>query len=241
MFKRIVKSKVVTLIAGFLVSTYIRLVHATTRWTYVGQENYDALAERNTGIIFAFWHNRLLMGANVRKQTQKRVFMLISAHRDGEIIAKGVRPFGVEFIRGSAANPKKRFKDKNGASALTQMIAVLKNGSFVGITPDGPRGPRMKAQIGVIKLSFFSGAPILPTAYSTSNGWFLKTWDRFFLAAPFSRGYYVGGPPIEAPTDKSPEKLEEKRQELEAALKMVTATADRLAGRISPEIPEEHR
>ncbi|MFQ5562886.1 MAG: glycosyltransferase N-terminal domain-containing protein [Parvularculaceae bacterium] len=234
MLKRIMKSAFAARLASWLIGIYIRLVHATSRWTFVGREHFETAEVKGKGVILTFWHSRLMMAATVRNETDRRVYMLVSAHRDGEIIANGVKSFGIEFIRGSASDPKKRFKNKNGAPALAQMIAALKEGAVIGITPDGPRGPAMKAQFGVVKLSLMSGAPILPAAYSTSRGRFLKTWDMFLLAAPFSRGYYVAGPPIEAPENNDSKRLEEKRLELERALNRAAAEADRLAGRRSP-------
>ncbi len=231
MLKRIAKSALAANIASFLIGAYIRLVHATSRWEFVGIEHFDAAEAQGRGVILAFWHGRLLMAPTVRRETGKRVFMLISAHRDGEIIAKGVKSFGIEFIRGSGANPKKRHKDKSGASAIVQMTAALRAGHVVGVTPDGPRGPGEKAQKGVIRLAQMSGAPILPAAYSATRGKRLNTWDRFLLAAPFSRGYFVAGPPIAAPVNNDAEMVESARQSVENALLDVTRKADALAGR----------
>lgn len=234
LIKRIAASRFVGGIASGLIAFYIWLVFRTSRWAYIGRRHADSLIERNEGFIVAFWHQRLLLGAVVRRETERRVYMLISTHRDGEIIAGAVRPFGVELIRGSAANPKKKFKNKSGAPALAQMIAALQGGDIVGFTPDGPRGPRGIAQPGVIRLAQLSGAPILPAAYSASPGRFLGTWDRFLLAFPFSRGCFVAGPPIRVPRDATPAQIEELRQILQNALSKAAARADRAAGQ-SPE------
>lgn len=234
LLKRLAASRVVGAIASALIAFYIWLVFGTSRWTYIGREHGERLQQEDEGFIVAFWHQRLLLGASVRRETERRVFMLISAHRDGEIIANAVRPFGIELIRGSAANPKKKFKEKSGAPALAQMIAALREGGVVGFTPDGPRGPQGVAQKGVIRLAQLSGAPILPAAYSTSPGRFLGTWDRFLLAFPFSRGCFVASPPIRVPRDATPEKIEEARQMLQNALTEAAARADAEVGQ-SPE------
>ena len=230
LLKRLAASRVVGAIASALIAVYIWLVFRTSRWTYIGREHGERLQQEGEGFIVAFWHQRLLLGATVRRETERRVFMLISAHRDGEIIANAVRPFGIELIRGSAANPKKKFKEKSGAPALAQMIAALKEGGVVGFTPDGPRGPQGVAQKGVIRLAQLSGAPILPAAYSASPGRFLGTWDRFLLAFPFSRGCFVAAPPIRVPRDATPEKIEEARQMLQNALTEAAARADAEVG-----------
>ena len=231
MFKRLAKSAFAGRIASALIRAYIWLVYATSKWEFIGREHFEAAEAQGKGIIFAFWHGRLLMGPTVRRYTGKRVFMLISAHRDGEIVANGVKGFGIEFIRGSAANPKKPDKNKSGASAITQMIAVLGEGHILGLTPDGPRGPREKVQKGVIRLAQMTGAPIIPAAYSVSRGRQLKTWDGFLCAAPFSRGYYVAGPPISIPPENDAETVESARRTVENALLSVTRKADALAGR----------
>ncbi len=230
-FRRIAQSRTAGAGASFFIGLYIRIVFATSRWDFIEREHADRLVESGEGFIAAFWHQRLLMGAVIRRKTERRVFMLISNHRDGEIIADAVRPFGIEFIRGSAANPKKTHKDKGGAPALAQMIAALEEGAIVGMTPDGPRGPSRRAQAGVIRLAQLSGAPILPGAYSSSGGWRLRTWDRFLLAAPFSRGAFVGEAPIRVPSDAGPGDIEAARIALERALNSASDRADRAVGR----------
>lgn len=231
MFKRLAKSAFAARIASALINAYIRLVHGTSRWDFVGREHFDAADAIGKGVILAFWHGRMLMAPTVRRETDKRVFMLISNHRDGEIIANGVKSFGVEFIRGSAANPNKPEKNKSGAPAIAQMIDVLSEGHIVGLTPDGPRGPSEKVKKGVIRLAQMTGAPIVPAAYAVTRGRRLKTWDGFLLAAPFSHGFYVAGPAIAVPEENDPETLESARLKVENALLSVTRKADALAGR----------
>ena len=231
MLKRLARSPLAMRVASALIGAYIRLVHATSRWTLLGREHVDAAAAEGKCVIVAFWHGRLLMGAAIRRETDKPVYMLISAHRDGEIIARGVAGFGIKFIRGSAPNPDKPGKNKSGASAIAQMLAALSEGSFVGFTPDGPRGPGERAKPGVVRLAQMSGAPIVPASFSVSRGRRLNTWDRFLLAAPFSKGYYLAGKPMHAPQPGDSDAMEKFRLELENALQQVSNEADALAGR----------
>lgn len=236
--KSLLRSKPVQWAASLLIVGYIRLVAATTRWTMIGREDADRLNAGGQGFIVAFWHNRLLMGAVLRRLTTKRIFMLSSNHPDAEIIVNAARRLGVEFIRGSAANPKKQARNKGGTGALVQMIGAIRQGDIVGVTPDGPRGPREVVHPGVIKLSQLTGAPILPGAYSVTRGRFLNSWDRFLFPFPFGKGWYVGEPAIAAPApDASSAELEEKRLALAAALTRTAARADALAGR--SEAPQE--
>lgn len=231
MFKRFVRSAPVMRLASWMIGLYIRLVDATSRWTIIGREHVTAAETAGKGVILAFWHGRLLMAAAIRRETDRPVYMLISAHRDGEVIARGVSGFGVNFIRGSAANPDKPGKDKSGASAITQMLAALETGAIVGFTPDGPRGPGKRVKPGVIRLAQMSGAPIIPAAYSVSRARRLSTWDRFLLAGPFSKGYYVAGAPIYVPAEADKDARDALRERVENALRAVTAAADERAAR----------
>lgn len=230
--KKLGRSRPVQATASFLIYAYIRLVAATTRWTFVDRAHADALLAQDGGFILAFWHNRLLMAGVLRKLTRKRVFMLSSNHPDAEIIVNAARRLGVEFIRGSAANPRKKDKAKGGGGALVQMIGALKAGHIVCVTPDGPRGPRHVAHVGMIKLAQFSGAPILPGAYSVTKGRFLQTWDRLLLPLPFGAGWFVAGAPVAAPeAGAGNDEVERLRHAVGIALTSVAHKADELAGR----------
>jgi lysophospholipid acyltransferase (LPLAT)-like uncharacterized protein len=167
------------------------------------------------------------MMPTIRKLHKGRVAMLISAHRDGEIIADAVQGFGLEFVRGST---NRAGRDKGGAGAVVEMQKLLETGVAVGVTPDGPRGPARSVQAGIVKLAAQTGAPIIPLAYAISNGKFLNSWDRFLLALPFSKGVFMAGAPIPAPPDSAPDTIEAARQAVGKALNDITAKADAAVG-----------
>lgn len=148
--------------------------------------------------------------------------MLISQHRDGKLVSQVVENFGIQTIAGSSS--------KGGAAALKRMMNALKAGDCVGITPDGPRGPRMRASDGVIAIARLSGVPVVPAAYSVTRRRVLGSWDRFVLAKPFGRGVFVWGEPISVPRDADDLAQEECRQQIEDALSGVTREADELTG-----------
>lgn len=227
--KRILRSAAVQRLAGWAIAQYIRLVWATGRWRTVGAERPAAYWERGEVFIAAFWHGRLLMmpcgwprGVPMR--------MLISQHPDGELIARTIGHFGLGTVRGSTRRPEKA-KEKGGAAALRAIVKHLKEGRCVGITPDGPRGPRMRASEGVATIARLSGAHVLPAAFAAAPRRLLATWDRFLLPFPFGRGVFVWGEPLAIGKD---EDEEEARRRIEAELNRVTAEADRLAG--APEV-----
>ncbi len=156
--------------------------------------------------------------------------MLVSTHRDGEIIVNAVAGFGVDFIRGSAANEKKADKDKQGASAVAQMIGALDAGDAVGVTPDGPRGPAMSVQAGIVRLAAMTEAPILGFACVASRRRELSTWDRFQLALPFSSVYVVVSPPVRLGAIESHSDVADAKARIKAALDDAAAEATGRAG-----------
>lgn len=208
------------------VGAYIRLVAATSRTTFVGRAHADKLLSGDKGFILAFWHSRLLMGAIMRKEADRPVHMLISTHRDGELIAAAVRGFGVEMIKGSAHDPKKPEKNKSGAPAVAAMAAALKSGAVVGMTPDGPRGPAEIAKVGAVRLAAMTGAPILPAGYAATRARRLSTWDRFVLTLPFSSMAFAARAPIHVEPGADDRAMEAARRLLEAELNAAVADAE---------------
>ncbi|TAN63554.1 MAG: DUF374 domain-containing protein [Magnetospirillum sp.] len=149
--------------------------------------------------------------------------MLASQHRDGQLIARTVAHLGIDSIAGSTS--------RGAASAVRAIIKKIKEGGCVGITPDGPRGPRMRSSDGVINIARLSGVPILPVTYSAAPGSFLSTWDRFLVPQPFGKGIlFIWGEPIEVPRDADAEQVAQLNLLLEERLNAITAKADRCLG-----------
>lgn len=231
MFKRFLKSAFAANLMTALIGLYLRMLHASTRKTVTNRQVFDDALSKGQGVILAFWHGRLITTPFLRDQTHADVHMLISRHRDGEIIANAVRSFGVRFVRGSAANPKKPEKSKHGASAVAGMLEILEAGQVVAITPDGPRGPAETAQTGAVKLAQMSGAPIIAVGSSASRARRMNSWDRFLLVWPFSHIHYVAGSPLYVPEDANGETLQELRRQLETNINDATTAADEYVGR----------
>jgi len=119
----------------------------------------DALWKEGQNFIVAFWHGRQLMMPFAYKG--KRASVLISQHRDGELIARTIGHFGFHAARGSTT--------RGGARALRQLVQLARSGDDIGVTPDGPRGPRQAVQPGVVELAKLTGLPIFPLAFSASK------------------------------------------------------------------------
>lgn len=222
------------IIAGALCSVYVRLVFHTTRWRWIGREHYEAAKADPRSFIGAVWHARLAPIAMLRPRGRRAVAMASEA-RDGEMIAQTIRFLGAESVRGSSRDPRKPDKDRGGAAAVEALIARARSGDIVVITPDGPRGPRMRAKIGVALVAERSGAPVLPVAFSVRRAKVFKSWDRFMLPWPFSRGAFAFEPMIDPPAADDPSAREVFRRRVEAAMNAATRAADAAVGRETPE------
>jgi len=221
LLKRIVRSDAGRNAFASIGAGYVRLVHATTRWTTVGRETPERLWTEGRPFIGCFWHNRLLLMRFIWP-ADRRIAMLISRHGDGRLISDIIGRLGIDTIVGSSS--------RGGADALRAMISTLNSGISVAITPDGPRGPRMHAAAGAVRAARLAGAPLVPVSLATARRKVLRSWDRFLLAWPFGAGVFVWGKAIEIARDAGDEEVEATRRTLEAELNRISAEADRLVG-----------
>lgn len=219
--KRFFKSRAVQGIIAGLAAGYVKFVHKTTRWTIQETEEAKALRLSDKGFVVCFWHGRMLL-ISPAWDGVKPLHMLISAHSDGVMISRAVSHLGIQTIKGSSR--------KGGMSALRSMQRLLEQGSIVGVTPDGPRGPRMQAKSGAIKAAQMAGTPIMPMTGNISRRRILKSWDRFCLPLPFARGIVYLGTPIVPTSSTDEEEMESDRQLLEERLNALTAESDRHFG-----------
>jgi lysophospholipid acyltransferase (LPLAT)-like uncharacterized protein len=179
-----------------LIGRYLAFCYRTTRWSLLGEENMRPYAGRGSPVIIAFWHERLpmmpMLWTTVAKAFPEAAHwqphVLVSQHRDGRFIGEIVARFRLVMVHGSTS--------RGGASAMRSLTRVLRGGSPVAITPDGPRGPRRVPAEGVAQLAAFAKVPVMPTAAATTRHRLLPSWDRMMLPLPFARGVLVCGPAI---------------------------------------------
>jgi lysophospholipid acyltransferase (LPLAT)-like uncharacterized protein len=169
-----------------LISLVIRAVYATMRVETIGGENADAFHRRGEGLIHALWHGRMILGPFAYRGEEAHI--LISVHGDGELIARTMRIFGYQPVRGSST--------KRGREALREMLRLTQRNCDLIITPDGPRGPAYVVKPGVAQLARLSGRAVVPFAFSASRGKLFASWDRFLIPYPFSKGVFVYGEPL---------------------------------------------
>ena len=162
--------------------------------------------------IASLWHNRLLIFPFVLRRffPDRHGAALISASRDGELLADAIKRFGYDVVRGSSS--------RLGASAILQLSQTLASGRDVVITPDGPRGPAYELGPGIVFLAQKSGASVVPVNIEYSSCWRLKSWDRFILPRPFAKVHVIIGSPHHVELSDTPEQFEAERQRLQQAM-----------------------
>ena len=196
-----------------LIAVFLRIYALALRFRIEDPQN---LLSRDPGQprIWAFWHNRILMMPYLyaRLCPGRRMLMMVSRSRDGEFITRIMNRFGVDGARGSSS--------RGGSDALRELLRELERPQArdIGITPDGPRGPRQKVQDGVLALATSSRRSICPITVHYSRCWKLRSWDGFQIPWPGSVCRVVVGPAVAAPKNLEPSEMDQVRGELERAL-----------------------
>jgi lysophospholipid acyltransferase (LPLAT)-like uncharacterized protein len=174
------------------------------------EDPHDVVAfVKQQPVIFAIWHNRLLMLPRVFDPSfpTRQIYGLISASRDGDLIAQFIERSGYGTIRGSSS--------RKGVIALRQLVETLRADGNVLVTPDGPRGPVYQVSQGIIFLAQKSGAPIVPIHMEYSSAWRLKSWDRFVVPRPFAKLRAIVGAPIQIAPLEGAEQFEAEQLRLQ--------------------------
>lgn len=202
-------------LGAYLIYIFICAIYWTMRVKIVGQDTYRSLVQNEKGVIGIFWHGRMLLMPFL--YPGNKISILISAHRDGEIIANVMKLFGFGLVRGSSK--------KGGSAALREMLKVLKSGGDLGVTPDGPKGPAEVVKPGVAETARMSGKCIIPTTFCASHCIRATSWDRFMIPLPFSKVVLYAGEPLRYVDG---EDMESFRLRIEGSLKQANLEAERL-------------
>lgn len=163
----------------------LQLLARTWRFEVVNGAALNELRDAGRSFIFSLWHGQLL--PLLWHHREEGVVLLISEHRDGELVARAAESLGYALVRGSST--------RGGDRALIAVIRELQAGREVAITPDGPKGPARKYAPGALIASQRSGAAILPVVAVADRAWRLKSWDRFMIPKPFARVTVAYGNP----------------------------------------------
>lgn len=174
---------------------FLQVLSRTWRVRVVNGEYVRDLRRTGRPFIFALWHGQLL--PLLWHHRGEGVLILISEHRDGELVARAAQSLGYGLIRGSSTHGAER--------ALISLVRELKSGHEVAITPDGPRGPAKSFAPGALVAAQRSDSFILPVAASADRAWTLRSWDRFLIPKPFARVTVAYATPTKvlAPTSRA--------------------------------------
>jgi Kdo2-lipid IVA 3' secondary acyltransferase len=142
--------------------------------------------ERKQPVILVLWHGQLLPLLWAHRNQQ--ISIIISEHRDGEIIARVAAALGCRSVRGSSS--------RGAARALLSACREVEAGYDLAITPDGPRGPARSVAPGSVVISQRTGAPMVPVAAWANKAWRLRSWDSFLIPKPFARVTVAYSDPI---------------------------------------------
>ncbi len=187
----------------------IRVLRATWSLRVHGRETIEAFARDDRRYVHVFWHANILPA--IYSTVRRQVVVMISRHRDGELIAKTIERFGFETARGSTT--------EGGSAAFREMLRAVRAGYDIAFTPDGPRGPAQRVQPGTIAAARALGIPIVPFVAAADRAWRLNSWDRFLVPRPGARILLAYGGPMTVPREESIEsgaaRLEREMGELE--------------------------
>ncbi len=185
------------------------ILGATWRYRFEGDETYNPKINKVSNTVYCFWHAQQLLfafgfgGYNV--------YTIVSASRDGTIVAEVARRWGQGIIRGSSS--------RKGVSALRECVRVLDKGNNIAITPDGPRGPVYKVKPGVVEIAHLAHAPIVAVSARPSRYWQLTSWDNFIIPKPFATIAITFHAPITLPLiELSPTLIQDTCRAIEKAL-----------------------
>jgi lysophospholipid acyltransferase (LPLAT)-like uncharacterized protein len=176
-----------------------------------------ALITEGKGVIYALYHGDMDLMLELPRQSNTTV--LISASRDGDMIDIVTRKLGMHTARGSTA--------RRSVAGLLGMVEAAKQGSYLAMLVDGPKGPIHEIKPGVVKLAQLTGFPIIPLGLSSRSCWWVPTWDRFNMVSLFGPVLTVYGEPLSVPAEATEEQLDQYLLELDRQMKEINIWADR--------------
>jgi lysophospholipid acyltransferase (LPLAT)-like uncharacterized protein len=207
-------------VTSFFASVLIRILGATWRMEIRGCEHLEQARKMSESVIFVFWHGRLLVLSWSHRGS--RVYILASEHYDGDLMGKTIEWLGLGHLKGSTT--------RGGTRALRELRSLLGGGHDIGLTVDGPKGPRGKVQQGATELSRLASSAVLPVSDTARGRKIFGSWDRFQLPVPFARVIVEYGEPLIVPAGAGAEERERLRIELERRLGELTSRLDREMG-----------
>ncbi|XZE55378.1 lysophospholipid acyltransferase family protein [Planctomycetaceae bacterium SH139] len=208
-------------LGGLGLATFIRNWMRSLRFeTALFDQRIDPIDPRFRGpVIYIFWHEYIPFMFYLRGHCQ--ISMLVSRHRDAELLSQAASIMGFDLVRGST---------RRGAIAALRTLIRKGQGMNLALTPDGPKGPRRQLAPGCLYLSAKLNIPLVPIGLGYDRPWRNgRAWDQFAIPRPWSRACAAVGQPIQIPTKLPKPEIERWRLQIEHLLNQLTAAAERSA------------
>jgi hypothetical protein len=186
----------------------LKFAFSTSKTTVLNEEIWSTIDEQGAHCLAALWHENI--APTVYLLRNRGFTGLVSQSFDGELAARMLKKFDVRSVRGSSS--------RGGLKAMGELLNEVNETQLVGLTIDGPKGPRRKAKPGLAMLSAQSNLPILPIASVISPSRRLNSWDRMPLPLPFSKFVLKFGALLEPTESLRKASVLEKTLELETKM-----------------------
>jgi hypothetical protein len=192
----------------------------TLNFRFLNRGVRDAYMHSDRPFIATLWHQHMLMA--LHSTGGRRIVLLSSRSRDGELSARLIQRMGHTVVRGSSS--------AGGAHALRQLTGLLRDGHPAVLTPDGPCGPAHHVKLGCVLAARDAGVPLIPMGCAVSRAIRLHNWDRTAIPRPFSKVAIAYGEPMAIPPDATREDCESVRRRLEERMERLAGDCRRNLG-----------
>lgn len=186
------------------------------RWEISEPQNLKSVRDSGKEMILTFWHGRIFMATYYFRR--RGITVMTSQNRDGDYIARVIERFGYWAVRGSSSHGTR--------AATIKCLRAMKNGGDMGLTIDGPRGPRYVAKPGAAYFARKSGNPVVPFNISAERKWVVNSWDHFQIPKPFSRAVVLIGNPIFVDADATDDKIAFAEKQIQDSLEELRHRGD---------------
>ncbi len=207
-------------VSSFAISSFLKAVCSTCEMEYRNKAVFDSTLSIHGRTLLATWHE--VLGLAIWRYRNSGFVTLTSYSFDGELAARISWRCGIAALRGSSS--------RGGAKALLALERAAKEDSTVGITVDGPKGPRREAKSGIAILAARTRLPILPNVFAISRLWRMRSWDRLMIPKPFATIVCAYADPIPPPQENTIEAIEQTRLQVEQSLNRLHDSLDQELG-----------
>jgi lysophospholipid acyltransferase (LPLAT)-like uncharacterized protein len=162
------------------VNWLLRFYYATLR-VRIAPESKRFLGDMSRHYVAMAWHNRSLMIPMIflRFRPKTHCHCLVSPSKAAAWEDALFHLLGLSTKRGSS--------NRRSIVALRELLHAYEQGGDIGISPDGPVGPRYQFKKGIVLAARVTKAPIILVCANSPSAWRPQTWDRHFVPLPFSK------------------------------------------------------